>query len=584
MHSTRPFISSLFVAGVLATLPCACRVQMQRPPPPSAPEAGPGPVAAAPAPAAAPRVTWDDPREWMVNRNNESTCALATAPGPGLPAIRFDYTLGGAHGWIELKRPVTAPPPDAPISLLLKAAGQGDLELKLVDRDGSVFGRRVPLAGRYADWTRLVLYPANVEYWWSGQDDQFSELQEFMLAVAGRGSGTLWIAAAGFDQPGLPATFPPAGPFLDPNRELPGLGFRQRRAAELIPEDPLVLEWMKQLQDTSAPDRRLLPSMEDNECHTFNSALAAMAFLVKGERERAERILDFFASATRRDNRDPTLQNFFLNGEARGFFQAVALNPEKGVAARHTVGPNDRWMGDMAWRLLAYQQYAARYGPDRYREIVGLLKGLLDTWYRDAPDGPGGYVQHGWRKGDSRLHENGGHPEGNIDAFAAFKASGDEQRAGQIKTWLDRVCRAPNLPLDLYTWRALAFGPDYLHVLDIPEYDLRYRKSMTINGREVMGFYDHADINITNIWLDGVGHIACGYFAGGNIERGNFYANQLDAFLMEREINGVRTRALPYAANHSGGYEWVKLDRGALSAAAWYIFAKNHFNPMIIRD
>jgi hypothetical protein len=34
--------------------------------------------------------------------------------------------------------------------------------------------------------------------------------------------------------------------------------------------------------------------MENNEAQTFNNALVAMAFLVKGERDRAERILDFY--------------------------------------------------------------------------------------------------------------------------------------------------------------------------------------------------------------------------------------------------------------------------------------------------
>ena len=201
----------------------------------------------------------------------------------------------------------------------------GNLEIKFVDRDGSIFGTKVPLLDAFTNWTPVNVYRNNTEYWWGG-DDQFSGLTEFQFAVSGKGEGVLRLSGIGLGRPGLPASFPAVGPVVDPNADLPGIGFKQRRAAELIPEDPLVLEWLKQVQDVSSPERQLLPSMEDNEAHTFNNAIVAMAFILKGEKERAERILDFFAKATLRDNRDPTLQNFFYQSEPRGFFQAVNLN------------------------------------------------------------------------------------------------------------------------------------------------------------------------------------------------------------------------------------------------------------------
>ncbi|HBW46664.1 TPA: hypothetical protein DEF17_01870, partial [bacterium] len=111
--------------------------------------------------------------------------------------------------------------------------------------------------------------------------------------------------------------------------------FRQRRDSELIPEDTGVLEWLKTIQDVSSPDKAGLPSMESNEFQTFNNALVAMAFILKGERERAERILDFYSSATDRNNRCLRLQNFFYKGQARGFYQYVLLNDEGDKLAYH---------------------------------------------------------------------------------------------------------------------------------------------------------------------------------------------------------------------------------------------------------
>ena len=91
-------------------------------------------------------------------------------------------------------------------------------------------------------------------------------------------------------------------------------------------------------------------------------------------------------------------------------------------------------------------------------------------WPRgDATDGPGGYVRHGWRQGDGKLHEPFGHPEGNIDCYALFRMYGEDALAEKVKTWLDRVMKWPAMPLDLYTWRVLAFGKEYGHLLNTPE-------------------------------------------------------------------------------------------------------------------
>jgi hypothetical protein len=158
---------------------------------------------------------------------------------------------------------------------------------------------------------------------------------------------------------------------------------------------------------------------------------------------------------------------------------------------------------------------------------------------------------------------------------------GDNERAEKIRLWLESSIGGNNLPLDLYSWRVLAYGPDAAELLDIPDFDLRFRKTMMVHGREVTGVWHGPDASIRdNMWIDGIGHMACAYFASGNVDRGNFYANQLDLLLIDREINGVATRGIPYTVSHAGGYDWIELDKGFVSAAAWYIFSKNNFNPM----
>lgn len=386
-----------------------------------------------------------------------------------------------------------------------------------------------------------------------------------------------------------------AAPILDPNRELVGIGFTQRRSETMIPEDKLVLEYLKQLQDAGSKEKQLLPSqgVEDIEAQTFNNSLVAMAFILDGEKERAERILNFYAKATDKNNTDPTLQNYYYNGEPRGFFQWVAIRDCNGTSAGelhsgnvsakayHHTGTANRWMGDMVWLLYAYKFYAKEYNSSKYDEIIALLRNHIVSAYVEVP-GIGGYIASGWSKGDTKFNDDTGHHEGNIDAYAVLRLTGDFELADKVKKWLDaQLDGRDDLPLDLYTWRTLSFGQN-ADLLNIPDYDLRYRKTVVVNGKKAMGFYHGPAENINNIWLDGTGHIACAYLAYGDKQRGYFYANQLDAFLIDKTINGVKTRTLPYTANKTGGYEWVDTNKGFISVCAWYIIAKNKFNPMTL--
>ena len=313
-----------------------------------------------------------------------------------------------------------------------------------------------------------------------------------------------------------------------------------------------------------------------------------MAFILKGEKERAERILDFYAHAADTANIDITLQNYYYKGQARGFYQYIHVSGSREGKAYHRMEKSrpDRWMGDMVWLLYGYKYYEQRYQSNKYQKISKLLLDLIKSYYEPV-SAESGYIQSGWRKNDSYIHEatEKGHPEGNIDCYALFMLFGETDLANKILNWLNaRLAGQENLPLDLYSWRVQAFGRESAkasrQLLDIPEYDLRYRKILTVKGNQVMGFYHGAE-DKDNFWMDGIGQTAVAYYTAGDMERGNFYANQYDRLLIDVEINGVKTKALPYVLdNTDSNYTWVDTTRGFISACAWYIFAKNRFNPM----
>ena len=521
---------------------------------------------------------WDDVSLWEINPEAGSSIVLRQVPCESGDGIELNYALRpGSDSWAEIQMPFRGSWSEkVPVTFRLKADSSASLEIKLEDEDGTTFIRRVDLKDRYKDWERIVVYLNSLRHAWGG-DRKFGDLARVYLAVAGRGNGTLWLDQVGLGKPGLKASFSPLGPDLDPDRKKRGFGFRQRRHKEMSPEDPLVYEWIKRIQDESSPDKKLLPSMEDGVFQTFNNSLAAMAFVLKGDRERAERILDFYSDSADPGNKDPNLQNFYYIGQERGFFQNAVL--KGGTSSVYAAQPgSDRWTGDMAWLLIAYQYYGKVHGPDRYQRMSGLLKNLILSFYKEAP--PGGYIRHGWRNGDAKIHEDAGHPEGNLDCYAALRLAGEEKTAAKIRQWLDANLEGDGLPLDLYTWRALAYGKEAAAVLDVPEHDLRFRKILEVRGQPVMGFFHTGADSAENIWLDGTGHMACAFFEAGTAPRGNFYADQMDPFLIERNLGGVITKALPYTANQLGGYDWVDLKKGFISPAVWYIFAKNRFNPL----
>jgi F5/8 type C domain/Amylo-alpha-1,6-glucosidase len=517
---------------------------------------------------------WNSVKDWRIISDGESTSKLSQG---NESTIKVDFALSGDHGWVLMEHSLkNKADQNRPVTFEIKTAFSGELEVKFIDKDGQVHCRKIRMGKNPDKWQEITIYKRDCDMKWKIGAQKSAQLQ---IGFSGNGKGTALLRNIGFGSKGSKAT---SKSYLDPNRKLAGIGFKQRRDKKIIPEDNLIFEWMKANQDTATPGKALLSSMEDKQGSTFNNALAVMAFVLKGEKLRAERILNIFSNAMNKDNKDTEIQNFYVNGKARGFFQYVDLGK---TAQKNYVrqGACDRWMGDMAWLLLATKYYEKAYSSKRYNKLSKALLELLTSWFVDL-DAEGGYVAHGWRKGDKYLHEKFGHLEGNIDAYAAFKACGKNKYALKIKTWLSKQLKdKKDLPLDTYTWRVLAFGDECIKLLDIPEFSFKYRKYVNTGKAETVGFYPFPAEKADNIWLDGNGHMACGYLTSGDIERGYFYANQYDRMKLKKVINGKTVHALPYALKKEGIYNWVDPAKGALSPAAWYIFAKNSFNPFTLK-
>ena len=179
---------------------------------------------------------WINPEGWSRNAGAGSAATLNAETEAARPVLRVDYALpASSHGYVELIREVSAGTDIGitPMALVMKARGPGDIEVKFVDADGSVFGRKIQCSAGFDDWRPVVLDRSSVEYWWGGQNGEMGELRTVMIVPSGQGTGTVWFSKIGLSPEKIAPTLSPAGPQYDPDRDLPGIGFRQRRAVFL---------------------------------------------------------------------------------------------------------------------------------------------------------------------------------------------------------------------------------------------------------------------------------------------------------------------------------------------------------------
>ena len=530
---------------------------------------------------------WSDSNEWNIIQGNSSFLKLSNFIEGDIEGIKAEFDLRNAtnNSWAIMRiEPKEAFDPRVPIVFNLKSNASSDLEIKMVDDKDITYLRKINMKDEFENWTSFVIYLSNLHFsGWSSSDD-FGKFKYFDLAFSSESneSGVVWISGAGFGVEGMNSSF------IDPNSSL-------RRDAKPLPENKSVLEWLKAVQDNASCDRILLPSagVGGKDASTYDNAIVAMAFIHKGEQERAKRILDFYANATNRENNVVLRQNFFCkdcpapngtsptaseNYSARGFFQHTIVPNECNETYNAPDNPEvDRWMGDMCWLMLAYCYYDKMYPSQRYKEVENDILDLLIKFKKSAEVGC--YIQNGWIDKDTKLHEKDGHPEGNIDAYAAMKLYNESETAECISEWLDnKLGFRMDDTLDHFTWRVLS-GEAYGSILTYPDEDLGFQKTFVFQGNKINGVASNSEgYESKSIWVDGVGHLSCAFYEAGDWEKGTFYANQMDSYLINDTINGTQYWALPYRITKDGH------EPSAISPAAWYIFAKNQFNPMKLKS
>jgi len=357
-------------------------------------------------------------------------------------------------------------------------------------------------------------------------------------------------------------------------------------------------DWIKNRQDLRGG---LVLSYEgdsslDKVCFTYDQALAAIVFLISGDKPKAEKVLDFYLD---RVNKGQDIYNaYFTQGDA---FENILHS-----------GPN-------AWLGLAALCYTKETGEKKYlpiaKKMASFLLAMMDSegGIKGGPDLPWYSTEH------------------NLDASAFFKlfyeVTGERKylnAAESVKAWVARYSYTDHGPLvkrgkgdstiatDTYAWSIIAFGPEDLLSLKMdPESILKFAvehcevgvKFKRTKGEVKLRGFDFGKVKnasrggiISGEWTSQMilaFEVMADYFKDKNpnkskeySEKALFYFNELQKMLITSPSRaGREDPCLPYASSPSvdTGHGWrtPKGSRtGSLASTAYFLLAYYGYNPL----
>lgn len=358
-----------------------------------------------------------------------------------------------------------------------------------------------------------------------------------------------------------------------------------------------------------------------NTSFVYDDALALMAFLAAGQRERAQLVADalVYAQGHDRSYTDGRLRNAYQGGDLavppgwtpRG--KALSARPP-GWWGASAPGAALTWQedskligadtGNMAWAALALLNYYETRGGEQYKEAALRLA----EWAAANLDtrGSGGYTGGITGGEDAPVQVPWKSTEHNIDLAVLFarvaqltadpaKKAEWETRAAHARQfvesmWNPELCHfqtgtlndgvtvnTQSIPLDAQTWALLAFGAGERTQQALRFVELNHEVTQQQDAAEFRGFDFNEDRD--GLWLEGMGQMAVAYKLLGQ-------ATAAEAVLAEmREVqaqapagNGRGLVAAPVCCT-STGFDWEYYDRLHVGATAWYIFGELGYNP-----
>jgi len=327
----------------------------------------------------------------------------------------------------------------------------------------------------------------------------------------------------------------------------------------------------------------LVPSMEKGEdCFVYDETLAAMAFTLNGDYDKARMILGFFD-----DVRKTHIEE---KGDIWGFTDVYKRDGEE---------TETRAAGPAGWVLMAANYYYRKTQDDSF---VPLAKDVAD-WLISLQSIEGGIIGGYYGNGNPMVWISSEH---NFDCYAGLRDLGiliNEEKylkaAKEVKKWLDDDAwddkakrfflgrRNPNFATDLSAWAVLSLGKEYAPSLDFAIDKSLNTQTYKVKNVKVEGFdfgstyHDSPFPDKDAVWFEGTAHMILAFEEAGWEEERLYFLNEMDGCLTDSPLHRY-TKGLPYASNEGTPVydSWLMQDKPiCISSTAWYIFAKKSYNP-----
>ncbi len=385
--------------------------------------------------------------------------------------------------------------------------------------------------------------------------------------------------------------------------------------------------WLKTMQD-STYQQKLVDSFEDYDSqgvafpisYTYDQACASIAFLLKGDVERATKILDTLAEL-QVPQTDPEVKN-------RGAWCNSYYNNEAAYLAGQEVRLH---VGVVMWVCMAVMEYEQVTGDtERYHEMaINAIDWALQ--FQQANGGVAG-GRTTWDSGDgSWTDEVWSSTEHNEDIYGVLlyfaentpeKATEYTTAANKVKNFLDNVVWDeanqrfyggfknntglidPFVPMDVTPWGVLSLGTDGAHTyknmlsyvenangnpgtLNTP----KYKQTLVYDGVNTLTAYDFdwqddgAAASETSgggtlgadVWFEGSAFMSAAYYLAGNTQK----ADEILVELAKKQSVGKDSflGGIPYSLYGTNNNYWRMSAANCVSSTAWYIMAAERFNP-----
>jgi len=351
---------------------------------------------------------------------------------------------------------------------------------------------------------------------------------------------------------------------------------------------------------TQSSSQQEFDRVMQNVAFTYDNAVAALAFIAFGDRERAQQIVDTLITAQNHDR-------FYTDGRIRNAYRGgKRVVPQRAIdlPGWYDIAVN-RWQenefqisthtGNVAWAMLALLGYYQAFGGNSYLAAAEKMGEWIEANCRSDRE-PAGYTggYAGWENRLNRLIYKS--TEHNLDLYPAF------ERLYQITgnpAWRERATRSRNfvlamwdetegkfwtgtqadgvtinrdfIPLDAQAWAILALRDTFKAGKRPLEYAERHLKV-------AQGFDFNQDRD--GIWYEGTAHMAVAYQFTGQFNQANVLISSLVA---AQDKSG----GLP-AADRDGlttgiwstdGTPWLYFKRPHVGATAWLVLAQKQVNP-----